>query len=230
MSKYQITDENTLSTLDAQLKDNLYIGGQNPSNEDALVFEQFKSEPSQDKYPNLWAWFALLSIYTPNIRDSWKQAAPQGKGTQGGKADSKTTEKPAKKEEAPAEEDDLFGEETEEEKAAAKALKDKKEAEKKDKKGGKPAIVQKSLILIDVKVWDPEQDYDALARKILAIQRPGLVWKTEYKLEEVAFGVKKIRIGCVVEDELVSIDDVNEEIESWEDEVQSVDIAAFNKL
>ena len=59
----------------------------------------------------------------------------------------------------------------------------------------------------------------------------GLVWKTEFKKEPVAFGVFKIIIGCVVEDEKVSVDDLQEKItEGYEDEVQSVDIAAFNKL
>ena len=57
----------------------------------------------------------------------------------------------------------------------------------------------------------------------------GLFWKTEYKLEPVAFGIKKIVIGATVEDAKVSTDDVQEEIEDFED-VQSVDILAFNKL
>lgn len=86
------------------------------------------------------------------------------------------------------------------------------------------------MILLDVKVWDPEQDYDALAKKILTIQKDGLMWKTEYQLRDVAFGVKKIAIGVVVEDEKVSVDDIVDEIQSWEEEVQSVDIVAFNKI
>jgi len=45
----------------------------------------------------------------------------------------------------------------------------------------------------------------------------GLVWKTEYKLEPVAFGVKKIVIGCVIEDEKVSTDDMIEQIEGMDD-------------
>ena len=36
--------------------------------------------------------------------------------------------------------------------------------------------------------------------------------------------------GAVVEDEKVSTDDLTEQIEAFEDHVQSVDIAAFNKL
>ena len=58
----------------------------------------------------------------------------------------------------------------------------------------------------------------------------GLDWKTEYKKEPVAFGVFKIVIGLVIEDEKVSMDEVTEKIEAFEDYVQSVDIAAFNKL
>ena len=58
----------------------------------------------------------------------------------------------------------------------------------------------------------------------------GLVWKTEYKKEPVAFGIYKLIVGCVIEDEKISTDDLQEKIESFEDEVQSVDIAAFNKI
>ena len=58
----------------------------------------------------------------------------------------------------------------------------------------------------------------------------GLVWKTEFKKEPVAFGVWKLIIGCVVEDEKVPIDDLTDAITAFEDNVQSVDIAAFNKV
>ena len=58
----------------------------------------------------------------------------------------------------------------------------------------------------------------------------GLVWKSEFKKEPVAYGVFKIIIGCVIEDDKVPMDDVTEAIEAFEDDVQSVDIAAFNKL
>ena len=47
----------------------------------------------------------------------------------------------------------------------------------------------------------------------------GLVWKTEFKLEPVAFGIKKIVIGCVVEDEKCPMDDITEAIEAFDDVV-----------
>lgn len=76
-----------------------------------------------------------------------------------------------------------------------------------------------------------ETDLDALAAKILAIEKDGLFWKTEYKKEPVAFGIFKLIMGFVIEDDKVSVDnDIIPMLEEWEDEVQSVDIQSFNKL
>ena len=86
------------------------------------------------------------------------------------------------------------------------------------------------MVLLEVKGWESDQDLDALALKIQTLKMEGLQWKSEYKLQEVAFGVKKIIIGMIVEDEIVSVDDVIDKLQAWEDEVQSVDILSFNKL
>ena len=57
------------------------------------------------------------------------------------------------------------------------------------------------------------------------------MWKTEYKKEPVAFGIFKLIIGLVIEDDKVSVDnDIIPMIEEMEDYVQSVDILSFNKL
>ena len=37
-------------------------------------------------------------------------------------------------------------------------------------------------------------------------------------------------MGLIVDDETVSVDDIIDELTSWENEIQSVDIVAFNKL
>lgn len=65
---------------------------------------------------------------------------------------------------------------------------------------------------------------------ILAIEQDGLFWKTQYKKEPIAYGIFKLLIGATVEDDKVSVDDLQEKIEALEDHVQSVDIAAFNKV
>ena len=87
-------------------------------------------------------------------------------------------------------------------------------------------------MLWDVKGYDDTTDMNALGAKIIAeIAQDGLTWKAEYKLEPIAFGVKKLVIGAVIEDAKVSADGICEEIEEkYGDVVQSVDIAVFNKL
>lgn len=98
--------------------------------------------------------------------------------------------------------------------------------EVKKKKEKPPA---KSIVVFDVKVYDTETDLDELAKKILARKMEGLVWNNEPKKLEVAFGIFKLQMGCVIEDEKVLTDDIFEPIEEWE-EVQSVDMISMQKL
>merc|ERR1712017_4110 len=50
------------------------------------------------------------------------------------------------------------------------------------------------------------------------------------ELEDIAFGIQKLVISCHVEDDKVGVDLLEEKIMEFDDDVQSVDIAAFNKL
>ena len=45
----------------------------------------------------------------------------------------------------------------------------------------------------------------------------GLIWKTEFKKEPVAFGIFKVVIGCVIEDDKVSTEDITEAIEAFDE-------------
>jgi len=142
----------------------------------------------------------------------------------------------AKKEvKAEAEDDDdmdLFGSEDEDEQlermqAISDAAAAKRAAEGKVKK----VVIAKSNILFEVKPFDSETDLDGLAVKILSeIAMEGLLWKQETKKEPVAFGIYKLIIGCTVEDEKVSCDDLQEQIEAYDELVQSVDIQSFMKV
>jgi len=64
-----------------------------------------------------------------------------------------------------------------------------------------------------VKPLDDKTDLDEMAKAILNIKMDGLFWKTQYKKEPVAYGIFKVIIGCTVEDEKVSVDGLQEEIE-----------------
>lgn len=98
-----------------------------------------------------------------------------------------------------------------------------------EKKSKKPALIAKSSIVLDVKPWDDETDMKEMEVKVRSIQMDGLVWGAS-KLVPVGYGINKLQIMCVVEDEKVSVDLLVETIQEFEDFVQSVDIAAFNKI
>ncbi len=81
----------------------------------------------------------------------------------------------------------------------------------------------------DIKPWDDETDMKALEDSVRSINIDGLVWGSS-KLVPVAYGVKKLQIQCVIEDDKVSTEALEEQITAFEDYVQSMDIAAFNKI
>ena len=212
-----MTDANTLENT---LKNQQWVGGQLPTTADVDAFNALQgTEVSAATHPHVFAWFSLVSKFTEAVRATWGGAAPAKGGKKGGKKEEKKEE---------ADDDlDLFGDDNEEDAAAAAAALAAAKASKKKEK--KPVIAQ-SLVLFEVKPVDDETDLDAMAAKILELTGDGIYWKTEYKKEPVAFGIFKLIIGVTVEDEKVSVDGLQERIEAIEDMVQSVEIAAFNKI
>jgi len=136
---------------------------------------------------------------------------------------------------APADDDDddsdedLFGDSDEEDSEEKQRQKEERLAAYHEKKAKKPALIAKSSILLDVKPWDDETDMEEMEALVRGVECDGLVWGAA-KLVPLAYGIKKLQICCVVEDDKVSTDWLEEQITGHEDHVQSVDIAAFNKI
>ena len=123
-----------------------------------------------------------------------------------------------------SEEIDPFAEPTEEEKAAMEAAEKDAAEKKKDKK----EKVGKSTLVLGVNPADTEIDLDKLEAKIRDIKIDGLLWSKSQR-QEKCFGLYQLQIGAVVTDD-VSVDDLQEQIEGWEDEVASTEIIAFQKI
>lgn len=68
-----------------------------------------------------------------------------------------------------------------------------------------------------------------MKKNVLAIEMDGLTWGAS-KFVPVGFGIKKLQLNLVVEDEKVSLDDLQQQIEEDEDHVQSTDVVAMQKL
>jgi len=148
-------------------------------------------------------------------------AAAQGKGT-----DASAADKPAK-----ADDDfDLFADD--EDDSAHEAEIERRAQEQLAKTAAKHAnqgVVMKSAIVIDVKPWEDTTDLVELERLIREISIDGLEWKAA-KLIPIGYGIKKLSISCHVEDAKVSVDDIQEKIQEFEDFVQSTDVVTFTKL
>ena len=65
-----------------------------------------------------------------------------------------------------------------------------------------------------------------LENNVRAIEKDGLVWGAS-QLVAIGFGIKKLQINLVVEDEKVSLDELQQQIEEFEDHVQSTDIVSI---
>jgi elongation factor 1-beta len=68
-----------------------------------------------------------------------------------------------------------------------------------------------------------------LEKNVRAIEKDGLVWGAS-KLVPVGYGVKKLQINLVVEDEKIGLDELQEQITEDEDHVQSTDIVRSSPL
>lgn len=65
----------------------------------------------------------------------------------------------------------------------------------------------------------------ALEKNMRSIEMDGLTWGAS-KLVAVGYGISKLQVNLVVEDEKVSIDDLQGQIEADEDHVQSTDVVS----
>ncbi|KAH6615074.1 elongation factor 1 beta subunit [Boeremia exigua] len=219
-----------LTLLNNWVKTRSYIVSYTPSQADVKVFQQIKQIPAPEKFPYAWRWYNHILTFEGEF--DTLPGDPTKEATAYGPESSELTVNPAQAPEKEAEEDDdevdLFGSDDEVDEAA-EALKAERLAEYNKKKAGKVKPAAKSIVTMDVKPWDDETNMDELKANVLSIEQDGLVWGAS-QLVAVGFGIKKLQINLVVEDDKVSLDELQQKIEEFEDHVQSTDIVAMQKL
>ncbi len=130
-------------------------------------------------------------------------------------------------EEEEEEDVDLFGSDDEEEDAEAARIREERIEEYRKKKEGKVKPAAKSVVTMDVKPWDDETDMAALETSVRSVEKDGLVWGAS-KLVPIGYGIRKLQINLVIEDDKVGLDDLQEQLAEFEDYVQSTDIVSLN--
>jgi elongation factor 1-beta len=231
-------DVNTASGLQAlelHLADKSYIEGYVPTQADVVVFKALSGPPNSTVNALRWyrhidsfgkdaAAFPAAGVDASNLVSGAPAAAAPAAARPAGRPAKKVVEE----EEEDDDDFDMFGSDDEVDEEA-EAEKQRRLAAYAEKKAKKPALIAKSNIILDVKPWDDETDLNAMETEIRKIETEGLLWGTATK-KPVAFGVFKLVICAVVEDDKVSVDWLEEQITSLEDYVQSVDVAAFQKI
>merc|ERR1711881_628382 len=197
---FEVASAAGLEKFNKFLLDNSYVSGWTPTQKDVDIFKAIKSSPD-GKYGNVLRWWKNISSYSSEFGSLAAGSAP-----------------------AAAEEED--DEEAERIKAERIAAYNARKSAKEDKKG---KVVAKSNIILDIKPWDDETPLSKMEESVRSVEMDGLLWGTS-KFVAVGYGIKKLQITCVVEDDKVSTDDLEDKITAFEDYVQSMDIVAFNKI
>ncbi|KIK98445.1 hypothetical protein PAXRUDRAFT_823869 [Paxillus rubicundulus Ve08.2h10] len=211
--------------LEKHLTTRSYVEGYTPSQADVHVYK-LTTAPTPSTYPHTARWYSHITSYCAEF-DTLPGTSTAGQAFVQAAAASGTS--PASAAEAEEEEEiDLFGEDDEVD-AEAERIKAERVAAYNVKKAGKPKAAAKSVVTLEVKPWDDETDMQALEESVRSIEMEGLVWGAS-KLVAIGYGIKKLQITLVVEDELVSLDDLQEKLVEFEDYIQSSDIAAMQKL
>jgi len=218
-----------LTVLNSWLTTRSYIVGYSPSQADVVSFKALKAAPDAAKYPHAARWYKHIASYSEEFATLPGDASKDY--TSYGPEVTAATLNPAKAPAAEEEDDevDLFGSDDEEEDAEAEKLRNQRLEEYRKKKEGKVKPAAKSVVTMDIKPWDDETDMKALEESVRSIEKDGLVWGAS-KLVPVGYGIKKLQINLVIEDDKIGLDDLQEEIAGFEDYVQSSDIAAMQKL
>ncbi|XP_042229471.1 elongation factor 1-beta-like [Homarus americanus] len=243
-----------LQTLNDFLQDRSYIRGYTPSQVDAEVFSSLAKAP-EDDFCHVLRWYNHIKSLGVELRLTGENlttitALPENITNEDEVTkisndslleDKEITSKSMNDESKDTDDDDdnddddddeeidLFGSSDEGDDREAARVREERLRAYAEKKSKKPGPIAKSSIMLDVKPWDDETNMSTLEELVRSIRMDGLQWGAS-KLAPLAFGINKLSILCTVEDEKVSVDDLTVKICDFEDTVQSVDIAAFNKI
>ena len=226
-----------LNGLDGFLKTRTYLVGERLTLADVVVattllpgFKTVLDGKLRKPFKNLVRWFKTV-VNNPVVASVVGEVLLVDESTPCNASQVQHAPQAAEEKKAEGDDDefDCFGDDDPEDEARQAEIQRIADEAKKAKEEKGKVLVEKSVVVLDVKPWDSETDLKALEEKIRTITLEGLEWKGA-ELKPIAFGVSKLVIMCHIVDKLVSVDDLQEKIQEYEDEVQSTDVAAFSKL
>ena len=190
------------------LKDNLFLGGEEPSFEDAEFFKYLiknNKKPEKEEYPSIWAWYSIMILFEDEIiKELLKHPIKNINKKKINSFNYLICDEP----------DDY-----DINKYDKNIIKEKRNKHKDEI----------SIIFLRINPENIDIDLNLLAKKIKKeIKRDGLIWNEIYEIKEYEFGIKKLIIGMNVKID-TSVQDIIDQLETWEEEIQSVDFVLFTQ-
>ena len=214
-----------LKEYEISLKDNLFIEGSEPSYEDAYFFKlllESHYKPQKREYPSVWSWYSLMILFEDEVITEWlKKGSKDNKKEhkKENKKENKNEKKNKEKKVHKSKEPYICGEPDD--------FEEKPEYKDKILEDMKKHKDEKSNVFLEIKPENEEQDLNILAKKIMKdIKRNGLKWSEKYEIKDIGFKVKKLIMGMNVGMD-TSVQDIIDQLETWEEEIQSVDFGLF---
>jgi elongation factor 1-beta len=243
-----------LEQLNNYFVGNTYVFGIQLTAGDATLFAAFNgTAPDAAKYPHVARYYSHVASFSDKERAAAAEvvglsvsigAAPAGGASKGDDDDDDDSGLDFLSDDDDDDEDPVAAAKKKaEEKAKAVAA-----AKKAKKRKGPP--VAKSRVVFEIKPYDVETDLEELAKKVKACKLEGEFWDEKlencedprctleegakwgegHRLQPIAFGISKLIVQVIIQDELVGSDDLIEMLtDNFEDDIQSIDVAAFDK-
>jgi len=162
------------------------------------VFEALNHKvPDSTKYPHAARWYNHIVSYSDSFSSlpgTKKDVSSYGPDVVEAREKNKGDDN---------DDIDLFGSDDEEDEEAERQ-KAERLAEYQRKKAAKPKVIAKSMVVLDVKPWDDTTDLVEMEKSVRSIVLDGLTWGAS-KLVAVGYGIRKLQITCVVEDDKVGV-------------------------
>ena len=227
-----------LTDLNVFLSAHSYLVGFSASAADAALFAAIGKEPAAAKFPNVARYYKHIASFSAEARAAFP-ATIGGAAAGGAGAAPKAAPKAA----AADEDVDLFGDDAD---AKPVPVAEKPKAAEGKKEKAKP--IARSICVYEVKPMSATQDEKVMDATIAqmeaalrSIEIDGLKWSETFEVVKVGFGVKKLMVQMVIEDDKVDLTDleermvafkgttIDEETGEIEDLIQSVDQLSMNK-
>ena len=90
-------------------------------------------------------------------------------------------------------------------------------------------LANMSQIVLRIRPWDHEQEMSQLIVTLFGININGVTWGAN-TTENIGYGIRELVVTAVLDESILSIDDLVEELIALDDIISRVDVSLWNKV